>query len=216
MSILTTWWFLIGWLTLTIPSMAILIRDLSTKNAHLMSLMKVVWALTVLYSGPVGLAIYWLTGRKEIPDDGLWRRGARSVAHCYSGCGLGELTGVIIAAGLLAGSNTTVAITTFILAYLFGIALTVGPLLQDGVDLRAALKDAFISETPSIAAMELVAIGSDLLIAGQATWSEPVFWSSIIVSLSLGLLAAYPINVLLIRFGIKDGMMDPRMTEHGG
>ena len=216
MFILTTWWLLIGWLILTIPSMAILIRDLSTKNAHLMSLMKVVWALTVLYSGPVGLAIYWLTGRKEIPDDGLWRRGARSVAHCYSGCGLGELTGVIIAAGLLAGSNTTVAITTFILAYLFGIALTVGPLLQDGVDLRTALKDAFISETPSIAAMELVAIGSDLLIAGQATWSEPIFWSSIIVSLSLGLLAAYPINVLLIRFGIKDGMMDPRMTEHGG
>ncbi|QFU07274.1 hypothetical protein PARPLA_01203 [Rhodobacteraceae bacterium THAF1] len=212
MALLSTWWFLAGWLVLTIPSLVILIRDLRSKNAHLMSLMKVVWALTVVYSGPVGLAVYWLTGRKEISDDGIWRRGARSVAHCYSGCGMGEIIGVTVAVGVIAAPTWGVALITFTLAFTFGILLTVGPMMQEGTKFRPALKDALIAETPSIVVMEAVAIGSDILISGDATIGEPLFWSALIVSLSFGLLAAYPVNVMLIRFGIKEGMMDPRMT----
>lgn len=196
-----------------VPSMLILWRDLRQNNAHLGSLMKVVWSLTVLYSGPVGLLIYWVSGRKEISDDADWRRGFRSVAHCYSGCGMGEIVGVMVAVGLFAAGNLSTAFVTFTLAYLAGVALTIGPLMQDGVAFRQAIHDALISETPSIAVMEIVAIGADLLLAGQATMGDVRFWSSIIVSLTLGLLAAYPVNLLLIRMGIKEGMMDPRDTE---
>lgn len=213
-AILSAPWFLVVWATLMIPSQIILIRDLRGRNAHLMSLMKVVWVLTVLYSGPLGLLGYWLTGRKEIPADGLWRRAFRSVAHCYSGCGMGEITGVIIAAGLLHLGNAWTSGLTFVLAYVAGYALTVGPLVQEGVRLRAAMWDAFLSETPSITVMEIVAIGVSLALAGAASMGEPLFWSSLVVSLTCGLLAAYPVNVLLIRFGVKQGMMDPRMTEH--
>jgi len=202
--------FLIGWLALMLPSLLVLVRDLRERNAHLMSLMKVVWVLTVVYSGPVGLAVYWFSGRRQIRTDSVWRRGFRSVAHCYSGCGLGEITGVIIAAGVLALDNWAVATVTFMLAFAVGYALTVGPMIQEGVAPKDAFRDAFIAETPSIAIMEIVAIGADLLLAGEATMAEPLFWSSLIVSLSLGLLAAYPVNVLLIRFGVKEGMMDPR------
>jgi hypothetical protein len=45
--------------------------------------MKFVWGFTVLYSGPVGLAVYWYSGRSQIRRDSLWRRGFRSVCHCY-------------------------------------------------------------------------------------------------------------------------------------
>ena len=69
LSVVSSPWFLAAWLVLMLPSLVIVIRDLATKNAHLMSLMKIVWGLTVLYSGPLGLLIYWRTGRKEIPDD---------------------------------------------------------------------------------------------------------------------------------------------------
>jgi hypothetical protein len=93
--------FLIGWAVLMIPCLIWTIRDLTTKNAHLMPLMKLVWTLTVLYSGPLGLLIYRATGRKEIAADTLWRRSFRSVAHCYSGCGMGEIAGVVLAAGIL-------------------------------------------------------------------------------------------------------------------
>lgn len=58
--------------------------------------------------------------------------------------------------------------------------------------------------------MEVVAIGTDLYLAGDSTIGEPLFWSSLFFSLSMGLLAAYPVNVLLVRWGVKEGMMDPR------
>lgn len=205
--------FLLAWGALMVPSLAVLMNDLRANNSHLMALMKVVWFLTVLYSGPLGLAIYWYTGRKEIATDGLWRRSFRSVAHCYSGCGMGEIVGIFIAAGLLSLGNLWIAAITFALAYVAGYALTVGPLVQDGVPLRTAIRDAFISETPSIAVMEMVAIGVDLFLARKATIFEPLFWSSLIVSLTIGLIAAYPVNVLLIHFGVKEGMMDPRNTD---
>ncbi|MFD1344430.1 DUF4396 domain-containing protein [Litorisediminicola beolgyonensis] len=207
--------FLIGWIVLMVPSLVWTLRDLFTRNAHLMPLMKLVWALTVLYSGPIGLMIYCWSGRKEIAADGLWRRAARSVAHCYSGCGMGEILGVILAAGLLSLGAHWVSVITFSLAYVFGYALTVGPLVQDGVDLRTALKDAAIAETPSITVMEVTAIGISLWLAGGAGIGELRFWTALIVSLTCGLAAAYPVNVLLIRYGVKEGMMDPRMTDHG-
>lgn len=39
------------------------------------------------------------------------------------------------------------------------------------------------------------------------------FWSSLLISLTCGLVAAYPVNVLLIHYGVKEGMMDPRDTD---
>ena len=199
--------FLIGWACVMVPSVAVLWWDL--RRQPIMSLMKAVWTLTVICSGPLGLIIYWLTGRKQIPDDHLWRRGFRSVAHCYSGCGAGEIVGVLIAVGIFAAGNGWTAAVTFTFAYLFGQALTIGPLMQDGVEASQALKDALISETPSIAVMEIVAIGVDLWLAGSVGMGDVRFWTSMIVSLTCGLLAAYPVN-LLLRFGVKEGMMDSR------
>ena len=56
-----------------------------------------------------------------------------SVSHCYSGCGAVEIVGMLITVGLLALAPWTVAITTFVLAYLFGYALTAEPLIQEGM-----------------------------------------------------------------------------------
>ncbi len=209
--------FQIGWGLAVLVSLAVLMRDLHSKNAHLMSLMKWVWGFTVLYSGPLGLAIYFFAGRKEIRRDSLWRKGFRSTAHCYSGCGAGEIVGVAVTAGLLGLGNFWIAGVTFVMAYIAGFALTVGPLVQDGVDFGRAVRDALASETASITVMEIVAIGTDLLLAGKATMSQPLFWASLVFSLTMGLIAAYPVNVLLIRFGVKEGMMNPRHTggAHG-
>lgn len=212
-SVLSAPAFLIVWGALAVVSMSVLIWDLRTNNPEIGSLMKAVWGFTVLYSNLIGLAIYFYAGRKQIRRDSIWRRGFRSVAHCYSGCGAGEITGVFITVGLLALSNLWVALATFSLAYVFGFALTMGPLMQEGESFNAALKDAFYSETASIAVMEIVAIGADLWLAGEATMSDVLFWSALIVSLTLGLAAAYPVNVLLIKLGVKEGMMNPRMMR---
>lgn len=206
--VLTTPTYLYGWAALVVGSVAVVAVDLR-RNQDLASLMEAVWVLTVLYSGPLGLALYWFAGRQQIAHDSLWRRGVRSTAHCYSGCGAGEVIGVTIAAGVLAlATNATIAIT-FGLAYTIGMALTVGPLTQEGVALGEAVRDAFYSETPSITVMEVVAIGVDVWLAGGATIGEPLFWSSLLFSLSLGFVAAYPVNVLLVSRGVKEGMANP-------
>ena len=116
---------------------------------------------------------------------------------------------MIIAVGLLALDNLYVALITFALAYVAGYAMTVGPLLQEGVGFNEALLDAFYSETASITVMELVAIGTDLWLAGEVTMGDVLFWTALIFSLSLGLLAAFPVNVLLVHIGVKEGMMSP-------
>ena len=202
--------FLLAWAVLVTTALWLLRRDLRLRNAEIGGLMKWVWTFTVAYSGPLGLAIYYYSGRKQIARDSLWRRAFRSVAHCYSGCGAGEIAGVLIAAGVFSLGSWGIAAVSFALAYAAGFALTVGPLVQEGVGLRPALWDAFYSETASITAMELAAIGVDLWLAGRATIVEPLFWSSLVVSLTAGLVAAYPVNVLLIALGVKEGMHSPR------
>jgi hypothetical protein len=203
------------WVVLVIAGLGWLLYDLKARNPEIKGLMKAVWILTVAYSGPIGAAVYAYSGRKQIAHDSLWRRAFRSVAHCYSGCGMGEIFGVTVSVGLFAMGQYGVALVTFACAYIAGFALTVGPLMQEGVGFRQAMWDAFLAETPSITIMEIVAIGADLWLAGSATIGEALFWSSLAVSLSCGLLAAYPVNVLLIHWGVKEGMHSPKeMAEH--
>jgi hypothetical protein len=201
---------LAGWGLLVLLSLAALVRDLARNNPEIQGLMRWVWILTVAYSGPIGLAVFAASGRKQIPRDDLWRRAFRSVAHCYSGCGLGEIVGLTLAVGVLSLSTAGVAGLTFACAYAAGFALTIGPLMQDGVPFPTALRDTIWTETPSIVVMEAVAIGVDLTLAGDAGPGQALFWSSMAVSLSAGLAAAYPVNLLLIRAGVKQGMHSPK------
>lgn len=209
--VLTTPAYLYAWAAVVLASVTVVVADMR-RNQDLASLMTAVWTLTVLYAGPLGLAIYWYAGRRQIPADSLWRRGARSTAHCFSGCGAGEVTGVVIAAGVLALATGRTIAVTFAFAYTFGLALTVGPLIQEGVGVREAFADGVYSETPSIVVMEAVAIGVDVWLAGEATMGQPLFWSALVFSLSIGFFAAFPVNVLLVGLGVKEGMQDPTTT----
>ncbi|MFC7130482.1 DUF4396 domain-containing protein [Haloferax chudinovii] len=206
------------WALFVVASVGTLWWDIRGRNQALPSMMKGVWTLVILYSGPFGLAVYWYSGRTQISNDSLWRRGFRSTAHCYSGCGAGEVLGFALLAGLLALQSTLlVAAGTFALAYLFGYALTVGPLMQEGVGFGEAMLDALYSEAPSITIMEIAAIGTDLLIASQAHISDLLFWGALAFSLSVGFVFAFPVNAVLVRFGVKEGMKNPaEMRQSGG
>lgn len=202
--------FLLAWVASALLGLGVLGWDIATRNREIPPLMRLVWTLTVAYSGLLGLAVYFASGRKQIPDDRPWRKGFRSVAHCYAGCGAGEIVGTILAVGLLAAGKWVVAGVTFAFAYVFGLVLTIGPLREDGVPWATAIRDAVASETASIVVMEVVAIAVGLSLAGGAAFGEPLFWGSLVVSLTAGLLAAYPVNVWLISKGVKEGMHDPR------
>ena len=199
----------------SLTGLLIYMYDIIYNTQPISSLMKLVWGLSILYSGLLGLVIYWYSGRKEIEEDSLYKRGFRSTAHCYSGCGMGEILGVIIAALLFNGTALYVAMFSFSLAYVFGFALTIGPLMQDGIQFKSAFFDALTTETASITVMEIVAIGVDIVIVStlNLTIIDPLFWVSLFVSLSLGFIAAFPANTILIHVGVKEGMMSPKQMS---
>jgi hypothetical protein len=49
--------------------------DLRAKNPGIMSVMELAWILTVIYSGPLGLATYYFSGRKQIAHDSIGVKG---------------------------------------------------------------------------------------------------------------------------------------------
>jgi hypothetical protein len=97
----------------------------------------------------------------------------------------------------------------------FGFALTIGPLVQEGVAVKEALYDSVTSETLSITTMETAAVSLDLYLIRGITdgLADPLFWVALFISLSFGFIVAYPVNILLINYGVKEGMMNPQMLR---
>lgn len=53
--------------------------------------------------------------------------------------------------------------------------------------------------------IETVASGVEVWLAARAGMGEILFRTALVFSLTMGLIAAYPANLLLIHFGVKEG-----------
>ena len=80
------------------------------------------------------------------------------------------------------------------LAFAFGYAFTMAPLLRSGMQLGAAAGLALASDTASITVMEIVDNAVLLLIPGamDAHLTSPFFWLSLAIALAIAGVAAYP------------------------
>lgn len=132
----------------------------------------------------------------------LNRLALSATLHCLTGCGIGEVLGMIIATALGWSDLATVALAVA-LAFAFGYALTLQPLVKSGMALSVALPLAFAADTASIAIMEVVDNGLMLAIPGamHAPLDSPLFWGSLALALAVAAAAAFPVNWLLIRRG---------------
>jgi hypothetical protein len=122
--------------------------------------------------------------------------------HCLTGCAIGEILGLVIATALGWGNVASIAIAV-VLAFFFGYALTLRPLLTGGVPLRRAARIALAADTVSITVMEIVDNGFVLLVPGAmaAGLGDFLFWWSLAVSLFIAFWAAFPVNRALIARG---------------
>lgn len=122
--------------------------------------------------------------------------------HCLTGCSIGEILGMILGAefGL---DNTTTIVLAVILAFGFGYLLTILPLRDAGISWGRAARLALASDTASIAVMEIVDNAIMLAIPGamDASLDAPLFWGSLIFSLIVAGMAAYPVNRYLLARG---------------
>ena len=109
---------------------------------------------------------------------------------------------MVIGTALGWGNWPTVALSV-VLAFVFGYLMTLLPLLQTGMELGAALTLALASDTLSITVMEIVDSVVMVVIPGamDAGLTDLLFWVSLIVSLVLAGIAAFPANRWLIAKG---------------
>ena len=132
----------------------------------------------------------------------LNRLALSATTHCLTGCAIGEVLGMVI--GTARGwTNAATIVLSVALAFLFGYALTLIPLLRAGLSLGAALSLAFASDTVSIALMEIIDNLIMVLIPGamDAGLRAPLFWISLTVALVVAGALAFPVNRWLIARG---------------
>ena len=132
----------------------------------------------------------------------LTRTAISATVHCLTGCAIGEVLGMVIGTVLGWGNGATIALAVT-LAFVFGYALTMLPLLRSGMRLRPALRVALAADTASISIMEVVDNALMLAIPGamSAGLASPVFWGSLAASLAVAGVAAVPVNRWLIARG---------------
>jgi Domain of unknown function (DUF4396) len=136
------------------------------------------------------------------PAASLRRTAFSATVHCLTGCAIGEVLGMVIGTALGWTNHATVAIA-IVLAFFFGYALTIRPLLSSGLTFGAAAKLALAADTISITIMEIVDNAIMLVIPGamDAGLGSARFWVSLAVALIIAGAAAFPVNWWLIARG---------------
>jgi hypothetical protein len=132
----------------------------------------------------------------------LNRLAFTATTHCLTGCAIGEVLGMVIGTALGWSNAATIAIAVG-LAFVFGYALTMLPLLRSGLAFGAVLKLALAADTVSITIMEIVDNLVMVAIPGamHAGVGDALFWASLIAALAIAGAAAFPVNRWLIARG---------------
>ena len=147
-----------------------------------------------------------------------WQSVVLSSLHCGAGCTLADIVGewflffvpVAIGGSILAGTW----VVDYLLALAFGIGFQYAAIrgmertLPRGEAIRRAAKADILSLTAWQAGMYgWMAVAIFALNGGEAMpRTSFVFWFSMQVAMACGFLVALPVNILLIRAGIKKGM----------
>jgi Domain of unknown function (DUF4396) len=186
-------------------------------NRQQMGVMEAVWPITALYLGPLAWLGYRRWGRTGAPRHGERVAVAISVSHCGAGCTLGDIVGawLVLALGweLLGLALPAEYVVDFTLAFLIGIAfqyLSIAPMR--GLGLADGIKAALKADTLSLIAFEIGLFGW-MAVMQLVLFSDPhlrpdhaAYWLLMQVGMTLGFVTAYPVNVWLIRRGIKEAM----------
>jgi hypothetical protein len=132
----------------------------------------------------------------------LTRLAVSATVHCLTGCAIGEVLGMVVGTALGWSDLQTVALAV-VLAFLFGYALTIRPVLASGLPLRAAVPVALAADTLSITVMEVVDNAVMLSVPGamEAGLTSLLFWGSLAVALAVAFVVTVPVNRWLIARG---------------
>jgi hypothetical protein len=141
--------------------------------------------------------------------DTLTRQAIDHTTHCLIGCGIGEVTGMLIASSLGWHSAGRLPLA-ILLAFLFGYSLTYRSVRKHTKTTKEALKITAITDTASIAIMETIANIIEVIIPNAlvVTAAQPRFWWGLALAMSIAFLITVWVNRYLIS-------RNPHLHHHG-
>lgn len=127
------------------------------------------------------------------------RLAVSATNHCLTGCAAGEVTGMALATWW-GWSNVASIVLAIVLAFVFAYALTMRSLASTNLPRGRRLRIAFAADTLSILVMETVDNLVILLIPGAlaAGLTDWLFWGSLLISLAIAWVVAFPVNRWLL------------------
>jgi Domain of unknown function (DUF4396) len=130
------------------------------------------------------------------------RLAIQATNHCLTGCGIGEVLGMVLATWWGWGDLPSIALA-IVLAFFFGYLLTFVLLARSGMPLRAAVGVALAADTVSIAVMEIVDNVVMVAVPGamDAGLDSGRFWGALAFALAVAFVVALPVNRWLIARG---------------
>lgn len=130
------------------------------------------------------------------------KMAASATLHCLIGCAIGELIGVTIGTSFGFAARDTVMLA-FILSFISGYSVSTRPIMKAGVQFTKAVRLVFAADTVSILTMTIADNTIMLTVPGamHKDLANPVYWVSRAISLTAAFVAAYPVNVYLLKRG---------------
>jgi len=217
-------YFLVGWFVLATASTLYVAIDQYRNNPEPV-VMKWGFILVTLYLGPIGLLLYVLADKEPHPGTHeefikpLWKQGIGSTIHCVAG----DATGIIIAAVIVALLGLPMwldLIIEYVAGFAVGLFIFQALFMKNMMggtyweNVRKSFVPEFISMNFMMAGMAPVM--SFLMMGRDMRAMEPtelVFWGVMSVGVMAGFTLAYPVNVWMVKQGIKHGLMTERKTE---
>src|SRR6267142_1881673 len=223
-------YFLIAWFALAAISTIYVALDQFTSNPE-PAVMKWGFILVTLYMGPIGLLLYVLADKEPKPDtheeftSALWKQGVGSTIHCVAG----DATGIIIAAVITArlGLPMRLDLTVeYAAGFAFGLLIFQSLFMKQimGGSYLDNVRNVFLPEFISMNAMMagMAPTMSFLMMGRDMRAMQPtslLFWGVMSVGVGVGFLVAYPVNVWMVKRGLKHGLMTVRKSaadsKHG-
>ena len=137
-------------------------------------------------------------------NENEFKLAVSATLHCLLGCGIGEVTGMILSTFFLFSNLTSIAVS-IILGFIAGLALGILPLKRREFTTQQALKTVIVGEGISIAVMEAFEVLTQMMIPGvmESHLTDLLFWIGMFVSLVAGFIAALPVNYIMVKRGIR-------------
>jgi hypothetical protein len=229
------WLVTVSWIAIAVGvvcALVVLADIFLAGHRQHMWIMDVVWPLTALYSGPLGLWAYFSIGRlstheammaakksgEEPPakKKPFWQMTLVGATHCGAGCTLGDLIAewfVFAVPVVLFGHKIFGGwLVDFVAAYVLGIVFqffTIAPMR--GLSFWPGVGAAIKADSASLTAWQVgmygwMAIATFAIFGREIEQTSPVFWFMMQIGMLAGFLTAYPVNWWLLRAGLKEKM----------